>query len=217
MEDPLKDFIRQDRRDFVNRPLDIEEFDMNPMVQFKAWLNEAISCGVVEPYAMCLSTIDVLGYPSSRVVFLREMTEEGLIFYTNYSSRKGKELEEHPMAALNFHWEAQDRQVHVKGDVEKASKEISDAYFASRPRGSQIGAWASHQSEEMKDRSELLNRVAQYEKEFEGQKVPRPENWGGFILYPHDWEFWQGSPSRLHDRFHYKLEDGAWNRLRLNP
>ncbi|MDA0973830.1 MAG: pyridoxamine 5'-phosphate oxidase family protein, partial [Bacteroidetes bacterium] len=122
MEDGLKDFIRQDRRDFVNVPLDIEEFNDVPMIQFRSWLETAINNGVREPYAMCLSTLDREGYPSSRIVFLRELSDEGLIFYTNYSSRKGKELSAHPKAAMNFHWEAQDRQVHLKGEVEKVSK-----------------------------------------------------------------------------------------------
>jgi pyridoxamine 5'-phosphate oxidase len=217
MEDGLKDFIRQDRRDFVNVPLDIEEFNDVPMIQFRSWLETAINNGVREPYAMCLSTLDREGYPSSRIVFLRELSDEGLIFYTNYSSRKGKELSAHPKAAMNFHWEAQDRQVHLKGEVEKVSKGISDAYFASRPRESQIGAWASHQSDEMVDRAELMDRVAQYEKEFEGKDVPRPAHWGGFMLRAMEWEFWQGSPSRLHDRILYKREEGDWKRTRLNP
>ena len=218
MSEGLEDFLRTDRRDFKNEPLDPADMANDPMKQFKKWLAEAIDTKVQEPYAVCLSTNGKDGFPSSRMVFFREMTETGLIFYTNQSSRKGRELEADPKVSLNFHWEALDRQINIKGKARKVNSEVSDTYFNSRPRESQIGAWASQQSELLEDREVLEKRIAALNQEYEGKEVPRPAHWGGYEVEAIEWEFWQGRASRLHDRIRYrKIESGVWITQRLNP
>lgn len=166
---------------------------------------------------MTLATADASGKPSSRILYLKELNEQGFVFYTNYQSRKGKELAENKQAALLFFWPALERQIRIEGLIEKVPAEISDAYFATRPRGSQLGAWASEQSEALENRPELEHRLEKLAQEFPGE-VPRPPHWGGYMLLPLYFEFWQGRPSRLHDRIIYQQEkSGSWNIHRLNP
>jgi pyridoxamine 5'-phosphate oxidase len=191
----------------------------DPVAQFRAWFDEAVECGVHEVEAVVVSTVGADGLPSSRHVLLKGL-DGGFVFYTNYESRKGRELAAHPTAALCFPWKELNRQVRVVGPVEKVSPEQSDAYFATRPRDSQLGAWASHQSEVLTGRHVLEDRLAEMELRFAGAEVPRPPHWGGYRVVPWEVEFWQGRPSRLHDRFLY-THDGAaptgWRLDRLSP
>lgn len=191
----------------------------NPFAQFEQWLKDAINSSTPEPNAMVIATVQANGRPAARVVLLKEVTPEGFVFYTNYDSRKGRELSEHPEAAVVFNWLELQRQVRIEGRVERISPADSTAYYHTRPKGSQIGAWASPQSQIIPDRSVLENKKAALEKEYaDAEQLPRPENWGGFIIKPELIEFWQGRSSRLHDRLQYELdESGAWNRVRLAP
>ena len=165
---------------------------------------------------MTVATVGADGRPSTRIVLIKEFDERGLVWYTNYESRKGRELSAHPQAALQFHWVELERVVRIEGRVERVSEAESDAYFASRPLTSRIGAWASEQSRVIPSRTTLVARAAEFGLKF-GLQPPRPPHWGGFRLVPDRWEFWQGRPSRLHDRLVYRLEDGAWRRERLAP
>ena len=217
MED-LRNYINSVRYDFMQGKLVAEEAPEDPYELFEKWFEEAVQAQVLDPYAMALGTVSKEGMPSVRVVYLRDISETGLVFYTNYQSEKGQHLEAHPMAAANFFWVELERQIRFNGLIEKVSAEKSDAYFASRPRESQLGAWASHQSEVLQDREELMKRYSQYELEFKDKEVPRPPYWGGYRLRPVKIEFWQGRPSRLHDRVLYHLDDDAhWQRERLSP
>ncbi len=194
--------------------------DPDPLKQFEDWLQEAVNNGVEEPNAMTLSTVAAGGQPSSRVVLLKGLGLKGgaFHFYTNYESRKGRELAGNPRAALNFHWKPLERQVCVRGSVEKITSEDSDSYFQSRPYDSQIGAWVSEQSEEIPSREWLEQRREQLEKKFPEGEVPLPPFWGGYRLIPTEIEFWQGRPGRLHDRFLYHLNtDRQWQISRLSP
>jgi len=213
----IRNYVSSDRRDFEHDSIRVKDLTTDPLNQFEQWLEEAVNGGVREPYAFCLSTLGLDGYPSSRIVFLRGIEERGLIFYTNYSSLKGAELAEDERAAFNFHWDEQDRQIRVKGKVVKIDKSVSDAYYAKRPRGSQLGAWASSQSQVLGSRQELIDRIKDLEAKYDGQDIPRPEHWGGYILEPESWEFWQGRQSRLHDRFRYQKQESVWTIHRLNP
>lgn len=190
----------------------------DPIEQFRVWLAEADSEGIYEPNAMVLSTIGSDGKPSSRTVLLRGISDYGFAFYTDYTSRKGQALASHPNVSLVFPWYPLHRQVLVTGTVEKVSPEDSDEYFATRPRGSQIGAWASDQSQPIASRADLEEKVQKVEERFRGtENVPRPEKWGGFVVKPETVEFWAGRRSRLHDRIHfYKMSDG-WHTKRLQP
>lgn len=190
----------------------------DPIHQFKVWLQEAIDSQVEEPTALVLSTVDAAGKPSARVLLLKGVDEKGFSFFTNYASRKGQELEQNPYASITFFWPALERQLRIEGKVEKVEPKESDAYFHSRPKGSQIGAWASPQSEVIESREVLEQREkelsAQYAQE---EVVPRPEHWGGYRLVPEYLEFWQGRPSRLHDRIVYELDNNNWAIKRLAP
>jgi pyridoxamine 5'-phosphate oxidase len=198
--------------------MDIEELDPNPIVQLQRWLDDAIAAGLSHPTAMSLATADEHGRPSTRHVLLKGIDERGLEFQTNYESRKGHDLAVNPHAAVVFPWFGMWRQATAFGIVEKVSPEDSDAYFDSRDRGSQIGAWASPQSEVVPDRAWLEQRVAELEQRFEGQPVPRPPHWGGYRLRPDTIDFWYSQPDRLHDRFRYTLAaDGTWSVSRLAP
>jgi pyridoxamine 5'-phosphate oxidase len=188
------------------------------MTQWKAWYDQAAEASVAEPNAMAISTIGTDGGPDSRVVLVRAASEEGFVFFTNYNSTKSHQLNKSPQAAAVFTWLDLHRQVRVRGVVHKCSDAQSDEYFASRPRESQIGAWASPQSEVIVDRQDLASRVADAERTFNGRDVTRPPHWGGWVLSPLEFEFWQGRPSRLHDRFRYSQQpDMTWAVNRLAP
>ena len=187
-----------------------------PLQQFQQWLQEAISAQVPEPNAMTLATVGSDLRPSTRVVLIKDCDARGIVWYTNYDSRKGHELAGNPYAALQFHWVELERVVRIEGVVERVSAAESDAYFKSRPLDSRIGAWASPQSQVISGRGVLVANAAKYGAQFL-LNPPRPPHWGGFLLRPQAWEFWQGRKSRLHDRLHYRQEAGAWVRERLAP
>ncbi len=201
------------------RPLRSSDLLDDPIAEFEKWFDKAVRCIWLEfPEAMCLSTIGEDGYPDGRMVLLKEFDNRGFVFYTNFESVKGRSLEARPQACLTFFWEALQRQVRVQGEVEVVSKDEADAYFASRARLSQVGAWASKQSQVLSSRDVLDNRVREYTEKFEGQEVPRPIYWNGFRLKPKRVEFWKLRFNRLHDRFVYaKEENGHWSKTRLYP
>jgi pyridoxamine 5'-phosphate oxidase len=190
----------------------------NPIDQFAHWLKEAQEKDPDDYNAMTLSTIDAHGFPNQRIVLLREFSQKGVVFYTNYASVKGKEIDVDPKVGLNFFWKELERQVRMKGEARKLPAAVSDAYFASRPRENQISAWASEQSVVISSREALEKRLAEIEARFEGVDVPRPPHWGGYQVFPISFEFWQGRPGRLHDRILYRCDaDGEWFLERLAP
>jgi pyridoxamine 5'-phosphate oxidase len=205
------------RKDYTLKSLDFNAVSNDPLRQFKIWFEEAVDSEVLEVNAMCLSTLGLNGYPNSRIVLLKEL-DFGFVFFTNYSSEKGQELEATPKASLNFFWPELERQIRVIGDLKKVSAEESDQYFFSRPLGSQLGAWTSPQSKKIENREELDLRMQQVTARFSAEEMKRPPHWGGYRLIPFKVEFWQGRPSRLHDRISYELvEDGSWSISRLAP
>ncbi|HVZ46644.1 MAG TPA: pyridoxamine 5'-phosphate oxidase [Ramlibacter sp.] len=208
--------IAQLRKSYERAELSEEASHADPLRQFDQWLAEAMASEVPEPNAMTLATVAGNLRPSTRVVLLKGYDARGIVWYTNYESRKGVELSGNPFAALQFHWVELERVVRIEGRVEKASAEESDAYFATRPLDSRIGAWASPQSQVIASRSVLVANAAKYGAQFM-LKPPRPPHWGGFRLVPDRWEFWQGRKSRLHDRLRYSLVQAAWIRERLAP
>jgi pyridoxamine 5'-phosphate oxidase len=210
------DDLAQLRKSYERAALDEEASEADPFKQFEAWLAQAIDAKLPEPNAMTLATVGPEGRPSTRVVLIKGLDARGIVWYTNYDSRKGRELAAHGFAALQFHWVELERVVRIEGRVEKVSEEESDAYYASRPLDSRIGAWASPQSQVIGSRAVLVAAAARYSAQFL-LNPPRPPHWGGFRLAPDRWEFWQGRPSRLHDRLRYRLEDGTWLRERLAP
>ncbi len=202
----------------MGEDLSLERTDLaaDPMAQFRAWFELALSAGLAEPTAMTLATATPGGVPSARIVLLKGAGERAFTFYTNYTSRKASELEANPQAALVFHWAPLQRQVRASGLVERVGEQESDAYFVTRPRGSRIGAWASPQSQPLATREELLARVAEIERRF-GEDIPRPAFWGGYRLTPDAVEFWQARANRLHDRFLYRRVGSGWQVQRLAP
>lgn len=202
------------RREYDTPGMEVQDLNADPMIQFTQWLSEAVAADLPEPYAMNLATTSGL-QPSVRTVLLRGI-DSGIVFYTNYSSRKGSELAMNPRAAVNVTWLDLHRQVRFEGSVAKVEATLSDEYFASRPRGAQVAARASRQSEVMANRSVLEERVAAEETRFEGA-VPRPEHWGGYRLLPDMLEFWQGRRNRMHDRIRYRRVDDDWRIERLSP
>ena len=205
------------RKSYERAELDESASHANPLLQFEQWLNEAIGAEVPEPNAMTLATVGSDLRPSTRVVLIKDFDARGIVWYTNYESRKGRELAGNPFAALQFHWVELERVVRIEGVVERVSAEESDAYFNSRPLDSRIGAWASPQSEVISGRGVLVANAARYAAQFMLQP-PRPPHWGGYRLKPDNWQFWQGRKSRLHDRLRYsRQDDSAWLRERLAP
>lgn len=204
------------RKSYERSELDENASHALPVQQFDQWLQEAISAAIPEPNAMTLATVGADGRPSSRVVLIKGYDERGLTWYTNYQSRKGRELAANPFAALQFHWVELERVVRIEGRVEKLSDAESDAYYATRPLDSRIGAWASPQSEVIASRTVLVTQAAKYAARY-ALHPPRPAHWGGYRLVPDRWEFWQGRKSRLHDRLRYRLDSGQWVRERLAP
>lgn len=199
-------------------PLNEAEVDRNPFQQFRVWLDQAAAAGLYQHDAMVLATATSAGAPTARVVLLRGLDERGFAFYTNYDSRKGDELEANPLAALLFYWPELERQVRIEGRVERTSAEESDRYFASRPYDSCLGAWASPQSQVIANRGVLERRMDELRRQYGDGPVPRPPHWGGYRVLPASIEFWQGRPSRLHDRLRYlRQEDGTWIVQRLSP
>jgi pyridoxamine 5'-phosphate oxidase len=206
--------------DYAGEPLDPAQCDPDPFVEVRRWVALAVDGGIPNPNAMTLATVDERGRPAARIVLLKELDDEGFVFYTNYDSRKGRDLAAHPFAALVFYWEPLDRQIRVEGTVTRVDRATSDAYFASRPRGSQLGAIASPQSQVIASRSDLSERVADLAAKL-GEVAPqRPDHWGGYRIVPDMIELWQGQPSRLHDRVRYTrdpAQPSAWHRDRLAP
>ena len=210
---PLADL----RKSYEQGALEEHESASEPLKQFEAWLADALTGGIPEPNAMTVATVSADGRPSTRPVLIKGCDARGIVWYSNYHSRKGRELEANPFAALQFHWVEMERVVRIEGKTEKVSAEESDHYFASRPLTHRIGAWASPQSEIIAGRGQIVARAAEFGLKF-GLSPPRPEHWGGYRLVPDYWEFWQGRSSRLHDRIAYRLQDdGSWLRHRLAP
>jgi pyridoxamine 5'-phosphate oxidase len=204
------------RKSYERDALDEEASAADPLQQFEHWLQQALDGQIPEPNAMTLATVGHDARPSTRIVLLKGFDARGIVWYTNYESRKGRELAAHPQAALQFHWVELERVVRIEGRVHKVEDELSDSYYASRPLDSRIGAWASPQSQVISSRAVLVSQAAKYGLKF-AMNPPRPPHWGGYRLVPDAWEFWQGRKSRLHDRLRYRLQDGRWLRERLAP
>lgn len=205
------------RQNYTLQALNEADVDPDPIRQFQRWLDQAIAAELPEPNAMTLATATRDGIPSARIVLLKGLDARGFAFYTNYESRKGRELADNPQAALVFLWTVLERQVRIEGQVEKVTAAETDAYFQSRPLASRLGAWASEQSRVIRDREVLEQRFAELKATYADETVPRPPHWGGYRVIPHQIEFWQGRTSRLHDRLRYRLEQGSWLLERLAP
>lgn len=209
--------IEDIRTDYRLAELHEDQVNQDPIKQFKLWFGEALKARVIEVNAMTLSTIDVTGNPSARIVLLKDIEQDGFVFYTNYESDKGKEIALHPVVSLVFFWPDLQRQVRIKGKVEKVSEQIAEDYFHTRPTGSQLGAWASPQSNVIANRAVLEKNLAAIMDEYKDQEIPKPPHWGGYLVIPTSLEFWQGRASRLHDRILYTRGNDKWNIERLAP
>ncbi len=205
------------RKEYSLKSLSETDVKASPFEQFDQWMREAVEAKLPEPNAMTLATSTFEGKPSARVVLLKHFSSEGFSFFTNYESRKAKQILQNPYAALVFYWPELERQVRIEGKVQKASDAQSDQYFKTRPEGSKIGAWASPQSTVIPNRKYLERLMADFEEEFKGKPIKRPSNWGGYVLSPTLFEFWQGRPNRLHDRIQYSLVNNVWKVERLAP
>jgi len=215
----MKEDLSYHRKSYEKQSMKFEDLKDNPIEQFRDWFLQAEDCdGVDEANAMAVSTIGLDGYPRTRIVLLKRYTEEGFIFYTNYNSDKGKSILANPKVSISFFWPFLEQQIIIKGIAEKTSDNNSDGYFDTRPRGSQIGAWVSQQSSVIAEDDDLEAEVKQLEQKYEGQDIPRPDHWGGFLIRPVEMEFWQGRPNRLHDRVRYVLQENFdWKKERLAP
>lgn len=215
MDNDLSNYRKSYEKDELRK----EHVPENPMELFQKWFYEIDNYfSIDEGNAMTLSTLGLDGHPNNRVVLLKKYTYEGFIFYTNYNSDKGKAIQANPKVCLSFFWHSAERQIIIKGKAEKIAENLSDGYFESRPKGSQLGAWASNQSQVVQSREELDDKLKQYEKKYFDKEVPRPKHWGGFIVKPVEIEFWQGRPNRMHDRIRYRLQpDYNWKIERLQP
>ncbi len=213
----IKTDIAQLRKDYSQQDLSESKVSVNPITQFEIWWQEAIKSQGEEINAMTLATCNNKGQPSARIVLLKGFSEEGFVFFTNYESRKGKELSENPYAALVFFWKEIERQVRIEGKVKKVSEADSDEYFFMRPEASRLGAWSSPQSSPITDRQTLQKNIDHYQNKFSNGNIPRPEYWGGYIVEPSLIEFWQGRPGRLHDRLQYTIGEKGWQIERLAP
>lgn len=214
----MRDDIASLRNEYAKAELDEKTIDVNPFHQFDKWFTEAVASEILEPNAMVVSTVNPEGVPSQRTVLLKDANKEGFTFYTNYGSKKGQQLYKNPCISLLFPWYELERQIIITGKAQKVSQEISARYFHTRPRASQLGAWASDQSSEITDRSVLEEKLKLLEDRFLNKEIPLPENWGGYLVIPDSFEFWQGRKSRLHDRIFYEDEmEGTWKISRLSP
>lgn len=213
----VRNYINSIRREMAGKPLSKADLNENPMEQFATWMEEAVNAQILDPYAMCLSTVDTHGKPSSRIVYWRDVDDDGFVLYTNYNSRKGIEIAANPYVSLNFHWSELDRQIRIEGPIKKVSTEMSDTYWATRPRESRIGAWASAQSRIISSPDQLQNSVKELQEKYTDDEIPRPDHWGGYVIHPERLEFWQGRPSRLHDRFVYIKSGVGWTMEQLSP
>lgn len=216
MED-LRNYINNIRRDFSSKQLDESTVGKDPYKLFGQWFEEAVGSQILDPYAMVISTVSKENKPSSRVVYLRDISENGLVFYTNYESHKGNDLESNPNISILFFWVELERQIRIDGKVSVLDPAKSDLYFSGRPRESQIGAWTSDQSRIIESRKFLEDRYKEFEAKFENKKVDRPKHWGGYLIEPTSFEFWQGRPSRLHDRVKFLHSGSDWKIVRLAP
>ncbi len=216
MNNSLNEYTKNLRHDFLKASFNEKDANNNPFKQFEEWYGQTIKSELFEPNALTLSTASKKGKPSSRIVFLRGFEKHGFVFFTNYNSRKGDELKENPYASILFYWPELERQVRIEGRVVKAPTAVSDDYFAKRPRNNRVGAWASPQSHVINGRKELDSLVSEFTTKFT-EEIPRPKNWGGYVLQANYYEFWQGRESRLHDRICYTLKSGKWKKERLAP
>jgi pyridoxamine 5'-phosphate oxidase len=216
--DHIRDFVKNIRTDYNLDTLDIKTVESNPIAQFAIWMKMAVDAKVNEPNAFNLATVDENGKPSSRIVLLRNFDYDGFVFFTNYQSHKGHDLDHHKWAALNFFWPELHKQVRILGKAEKVDESDSEEYFNTRPRESQLGAWVSEQSRPLSGREELEQNLKNLTAQYEGKSIPRPAHWGGYRINPVEMEFWQGRPSRLHDRVKYELTaDNNWKARLLYP
>ena len=207
----------KERFDFVKGQLKMYETPKDPGVMLDAWLQNAQANSVSEYQAMVVATVDNKHQVSTRVVYLRDIIADGLVFYTNFNSRKGLDIKKNSEVAINFFWKELEQQIRIQGTIKMVNPDVSDAYFRERPRESQIGAWASDQSKQIPNRAYLEQQLIRYQNEFDGGPVPRPEHWGGYKVIPHYFEFWQGRKNRLHDRICYSKKNGLWSKSRLAP